>query len=43
VVGDLQAAGSWDPDHVRVSFVPTIGDEEPAPIRVGRISVYLTK
>jgi tyrosinase len=42
VVSRLQASGSWDSSNVRVSFVPTIGDEEPTSLRVGRISVYVT-
>jgi tyrosinase len=42
LVARLQAAGTWDPANVRVSFVPTGGDEEPAPLTVGRISVYVT-
>ena len=42
IVARLQAEGAWDPSNVRVSFVPTVGDDEPSPLRVGRISVYVT-
>ena len=42
IVADLQAAGTWDPRNVRVSFVPAVGDDAPAPLTVGRISIYVT-
>ena len=42
LVARLQANNSWDFHNVRVSFVPTIGDETPAPLTVGRISIYVT-
>jgi tyrosinase len=42
IVARLQAEGAWDPGNVRVSFVPTVGDDAPVPINVGRISVYVT-
>ena len=42
LVSHLQAGNSWDPNNVRVSFVPTIGDDTPAPLTVGRISIYIT-
>ena len=42
LVARLQSQGAWDPSSVRVSFVPTVGDDQPAPLTVGRISVYIT-
>jgi tyrosinase len=42
IVSHLQTEGAWDPSIVRVSFVPTVGDDQPAPVTVGRISVYVT-
>ena len=47
IVQTLQARKDWDPNHLRVTFIPknrrTAGEETgaaPPPIRVGRISLY---
>src|SRR3984885_8625264 len=42
VVDRLRTEGAWGPQKVPGSVVPPRGDEEPAPLRVGRISVYVT-
>jgi hypothetical protein len=37
--GHVSTQPGWDPDNLRVSFVPARG-KAPARVRVGRVSLY---
>jgi tyrosinase len=40
LVAEQRAAGTWNPNTARVAFVPRSKTPDPAPLEVGRVSLY---
>jgi tyrosinase len=40
VIEELEKRGQWDPQKLRVTFIPRDAGTDPVPVKVGRVSLY---